>query len=59
MEDFEDEELRDYKFFCINGKVKFLYVATDRFKECEEVKFTFFNDKYEYLPMSRRIIIRL
>ena len=31
--------------------MKLLYVATDRFKENEEVKFTFFNDKYEYLPI--------
>ena len=51
VEDFEDAELRDYKFFCFDGKVKFLYVATDRFKDGEEVKFTFFDDEYKYLPI--------
>lgn len=51
VEDFEDAELRDYKFFCFDGKVKFLYVATDRFKEGEEVKFTFFDEDYNFLPI--------
>ena len=50
MEDFEDEELRDYKFFCFDGKVKFLYVATDRFKD-GGVKFTFFDENYNFLPI--------
>ena len=51
VEDFEDAELRDYKFFCFDGKVKFLYVATDRFKPGEEVKFTFFDENYNFLPI--------
>ncbi len=51
LEDFECAELRDYKFFCFDGEVKFLYVATDRFKENEEVKFTFFDSDYNYLPV--------
>ena len=52
VEDFEDAELRDYKFFCFDGKVRFLYVATDRFKENEEVKFTFFDPDYNFLPIK-------
>lgn len=51
LEDFECAELRDYKFFCFDGEVKFLYVATDRFKEGEEVKFTFFDSDYNFLPI--------
>lgn len=51
IEDFNDAELRDYKFFCFDGKVKFLYVATDRFKKDSEVKFTFFDDDYNFLPV--------
>ena len=51
VEDFEDAELRDYKFFCFDGRVEFLYVATDRFKAGEEVKFTFFDRDYNYLPI--------
>lgn len=27
MEDSQSKELRDYKFFCFNGKVKFLYLS--------------------------------
>jgi len=51
VEDIEDEELRDYKFFCFDGKVRFLYVATDRFKSNSEVKFTFFDRDYHFLPI--------
>lgn len=51
VEDIEDAELRDYKFFCFDGKVEFLYVATDRFKEGEEVKFTFFDRDYNFIPV--------
>lgn len=51
LEDFESAELRDYKFFCFDGEVKFLYVATDRFKEGEEVKFSFFDSDYNFLPI--------
>ena len=51
IEDIEDAELRDYKFFCFDGHVKFLYVATDRFKEGSEVKFTFFDRNYNFLPI--------
>ena len=30
MEDKKTKELRDYKFFCFNGVVKALFIATDR-----------------------------
>lgn len=51
----EDEygELRDYKFFCFNGDVKALFIASDRQKENEEVKFDFFDTNFEHLPFTQ------
>ena len=40
----------DYKFFCFDGKVKALFVATDRMNPREETKFDFFDDKFNHLP---------
>lgn len=51
MED-ESGELRDYKFFCFNGKVKALYIATDRFKKEEDTKFDFFDENFNHLPFT-------
>lgn len=50
----EDEygELRDYKFFCFNGKVKMLFVATDRQKR-EEPFFNFFDENYTPLDLKQ------
>ena len=53
MEDTKTEELRDYKFFCFNGEVKALFVATDRQKSGEEVKFDFFDTNYNHLPIRQ------
>lgn len=53
MEDYETGELRDYKFFCFNGVVKALYVASERYKEGSDVKFDFFSPRYEHLPFTR------
>lgn len=49
MEDPETQELRDYKFFCFDGVVKALYVASDRQTPGEEVKFDFFDADYNHL----------
>lgn len=45
----EDEygELRDYKFFCFNGKVKALFIATDRSKG--HVCFDYFDSNFNHL----------
>ena len=43
-------ELKDYKFFCFNGAVKALFIATDRNKENEETKFDFFDSDFNHLP---------
>lgn len=42
-------DLPDYKFFCFDGEVKALYVATNRHKE-GGVCFDFFDDKFNHLP---------
>ena len=52
MEDPETAELRDYKFFCFNGEVKALFVATERYKAGEETKFDFFDAEYNHLPFT-------
>lgn len=41
-------ELKDYKFFCFNGKVKLFFIAKDRYNE--ETKFDFFDDNFLHLP---------
>ena len=51
MEDENDKELRDYKFFCFDGEVKALFIATER-QEAEETKFDFFDMKYNHLPFT-------
>jgi len=50
----EDEfgELRDYKFFCFDGVVKAMFVATER-NSGEEVKFDFFDADYNHLPFTQ------
>ena len=53
MEDVETAELRDYKFFCFDGTVKALFVATERQKEGEEVKFDFFDTDYNHLAFKQ------
>ena len=51
MED-ETGELRDYKLFCFNGKVKALFIATGRSKGSHNVKFDFFDDNFNHLPFT-------
>ena len=51
MEDTETSELRDYKFFCFNGKVKVMFIATDRQAPNEDTKFDFFDTDYNHLDL--------
>ena len=51
MED-QSGELKDYKFFCFNGEVKALFVASDRFTPGAETKFDFFDADYNHLPFT-------
>ena len=53
IEDEETKELRDYKFFCFNGKVKFLFVGSERQKPGEGVKFDFFDKDYNHLNLRQ------
>lgn len=53
MEDSKTKELRDYKFFCFNGVVKALFIATERQKEGEDVKFDFFDANFNHLPFRQ------
>lgn len=47
------KDLPDYKFFCFDGEVKGLFVATDRQKEGEDVKFDFFDADFNHLPLKQ------
>lgn len=51
MED-ESGELKDYKFFCFDGGVKALFIASDRLKENEDTKFDFFDRDFNHLPVT-------
>lgn len=53
MEDTQTKELRDYKFFCFDGEVKALFIATERYKEGTDVKFDFFDENFVHLPFER------
>lgn len=48
MEDSLTGELRDYKFFCFNGKALLMFIATDRQRR-EEPYFDFFDMNFKHL----------
>ena len=52
IEDKKTGELRDYKFFCFDGKVKALFVATERQKR-DEPFFNFFDENFNPLPIKQ------
>lgn len=47
------DDLPDYKFFCFNGEVKALFVATERQTPNEDVKFDFFDTDFNLLPFKQ------
>lgn len=51
MED-ENGELNDFKFFCFDGSVKALFIASDRQNENEDTKFDFFDREFKHLPFT-------
>lgn len=53
LEDSKTEELRDYKFFCFGGEAKAMFIAGDRQKKGEEVKFDFFDMDFNHLPIRQ------
>ena len=52
LEDESTRELRDYKFFTFDGKVKLMFVATQRQNAAEDTKFDFFDEKYNHLNIK-------
>lgn len=48
MSDDNQPVLNDYKFFCFNGKVKALFIATDR---PVDTRFDFFDREFNHLPI--------
>ena len=46
-----DGQLFDYKFYCCNGKVKFLFIATDRHKE-GKLTYNFFDPDFNKLDFT-------
>lgn len=52
MFDESGYELKDYKFFCFNGEVKALFIATDRGNPNEDTKFDFFDAEFNHLPIK-------
>lgn len=51
MVDENEKELKDYKFFTFNGKVKAMFIATDRNAETETC-FDFFDENFNHLPFE-------
>lgn len=49
MEDESGYELKDYKFFCFDGKPEFLFVATGR--QNHDTRFDFYDMNYNHLPV--------
>ena len=50
MEEEGCDSLKDYKFFCFDGKVKMLFVATDR---SVDTRFDFFDRDFNHLPFRQ------
>lgn len=49
MEDSVTNELRDYKFFCFNGKMKVMFIASERYNNTTETRFDFFDRDFQHL----------
>ena len=52
MEDAQEKELRDYKFFCFDGYVDNVMLAMDR--DSGDPKFYFFNQNWELMRLNIR-----
>lgn len=52
MEDHVDGELRDYKFFCFNGKPRAMFIASDR--ASDHVKFDYFDLDFRHLDIKQK-----
>lgn len=52
MEDGTTHDLKDYKFFCFDGVVRALFIATDRQRQGVDTKFDFFDADFNHLSFS-------
>ena len=50
MEDEKTHELRDYKFFCFDGEVKCMFIATDRQSD-KPTAFDFFDPEFHWMDL--------
>ncbi|MBQ4528070.1 MAG: glycosyl transferase [Clostridia bacterium] len=50
MVDESGTELKDYKFFCFDGKCEFMFIATDR---PHDTKFDFYDMDFNHLPFTQ------
>lgn len=48
----ENGDLIDYKFFCFNGHIKYIYGLSDRHMG-QSIKLGVYNDEFQKLPVSR------
>ncbi len=51
IEDKNDKELRDYKFFCFNGVYKMMFIASNRQGD-GDTYFDFFDRDFNHLPFT-------
>lgn len=49
----ENNDIPDYKFFCFNGKVKYLYIMVDYVDNHENGRCSFFTPEFLQLPYRR------
>lgn len=52
MEDGKTKELRDYKFFCFDGEVKAMFIATER-QSSKPTAFDFFDSEFRHLDVRQ------
>ena len=52
MEDYNSQDLRDYKLMCFNGEVKCSFVCSNRFSD-KGLHVTFFDEKWNPMPFER------
>ncbi|MCD8054873.1 MAG: glycosyl transferase [Lachnospiraceae bacterium] len=50
IESSDENQIKDYKFFCFDGEPKFLFVASER--GTEHLKFDFFDMDWNWLPVT-------
>ncbi len=50
IESYDENQIKDYKFFCFDGEPKFLFVASER--GTEHLKFDFFDMDWNWIPVT-------